>query len=187
MSFEASDHWPFCKEFVQRDTSDKSGHSVICTTAACEDIPFHFPLLIRLICSFGSEAPFASAITALSSGSRWAIITSSFVELVSLLSSSCTFPPLFNCSFPSSGSLLVPFLHKSYCSSQTFEKRSITCFVKFPWSQTELFVNGSTTEKTMLLSVFFAERYGDNIQRYNFLCFKSVNYILISRSNIKLQ
>lgn len=125
VSFEASDHWPFCKEFVQRNTSDKSGHSVICTIAACEDIHFHFPLLIRLICSFGSEAPFASAITALSSGSRWAIITSSFVELVSLLSSSCTFPPLFNCSFPSSGSLLVllEFFHS--CTNHTVHHRHL--------------------------------------------------------------
>lgn len=61
---------------------NKSSHSVICTTAVCSEIPFHFAFLIRLTCSFGRGAPSASVIRALSSGPCWAVITSSFVDLL---------------------------------------------------------------------------------------------------------
>lgn len=73
-----------CYEFAQCGTSEKwiSPASVICTAAVSEEHLFHFAFLIKLTCSFGRGAPSASAIIALSSGSRWAIITSSFVHLI---------------------------------------------------------------------------------------------------------
>lgn len=73
--------------------------SVICTAAISEENQFHFALLIKLTCSFGKGAPSASAITALLSGSRWAVITSSFVYLICSSLDVSSLPLHLFCSF----------------------------------------------------------------------------------------
>lgn len=72
---------------------------MICTTAISEENLFHFAFLIKLTCSFGRGAPSASAITALSSGSRWAVITSSFVYLICSSLDVSSLPSHLSCSF----------------------------------------------------------------------------------------
>lgn len=113
-------------EFAQCGTSEKliSPASVICTAAVSEEHVFHFAFLIKLTCSFGRGTPSASAIIALSSGSRWAIITSSFVHLIY---SSLDVPSFLSHLFSSflSPTLIFPFTISCYflfiiCFSTSF-------------------------------------------------------------------